>query len=118
MLFWSSLYIVINILLAYVDSLLIKNGERIYHGLNGLFYILMVVPAYLITNNLYLCIGLFVIRRLVFDVSLNLFRGLPYNYTSKTTTSIIDRILYRTQNFLGIFYYIILVATIIFLFVK
>lgn len=104
--------------MAYVDSVLIKRGERILHGFNGFFYLMMVVPAYIITKDLYLVAALLVLRRLVFDVSLNLFRGLPYNYTSKTTTSIIDRILYKTQNFLGIFYYIILVATIVFLFVK
>lgn len=101
--------------MAYVDSVLIKKGERIYHGLNGLFYILMVVPAYLITKNLYLCVGLFVIRRLVFDISLNLFRGLPYNYTSKTTTSIIDKLLYRTQSQLGDIYYLILIISIVLL---
>lgn len=99
--------------MAYVDSVLIKKGERIYHGLNGLFYILMVVPAYLITKDLYLCAGLFVVRRLVFDVSLNLFRGLPYNYISKTTTSIIDRVLYRVQERLGGIYYLILIGLIV-----
>lgn len=98
-----------------MDSVLISRGEKILHGFNGLFYLLMVVPAYLITENLYLVAGLLVIRRLVFDVSLNLFRGLPYNYTSQTTTSIIDRLLYRIQNQLGDIYYLILIISIVLL---
>lgn len=98
-----------------MDSILISRGKKILHGINGLFYIFAVVPAYIITDDLYLVAGLFVIRRLVFDVSLNLFRGLPYNYTSKTTTSIIDRLLYGLQNKLGIVYYLILVVSIVLL---
>lgn len=98
-----------------MDSILISRGKKILHGINGLIYILAVVPAYIITDDLYLVAGLFVIRRLVFDVSLNLFRGLPYNYTSKTTTSITDRLLYGLQNKLGIVYYLILVVSIVLL---
>ena len=98
-----------------MDSVLISKGEKILHGMNGLFYILIISPAYVFTKNLYLVAGLLVIRRLVFDVSLNLFRGLPYNYTSKTTTSIIDRLLYRTQNQLGGIYYLILIVSIVLL---
>lgn len=96
-----------------MDSVLISRGEKILHGVNGLFYLLMVVPAYLITEDLYLVASLLVLRRLVFDVSLNLFRGLAYNYTSRTTTSIIDRLLYRVQNQLGDLYYLILILTIV-----
>jgi hypothetical protein len=97
---------------------LISKGEKILHGFNGLFYLMMLAPVYIITKDIYLVAALLVIRRIVFDISLNLFRGLPYNYTSETTTSIIDRLLYKTQNFLGIFYYIILVGIIVLLFVK
>lgn len=115
MLFLSSIYVGGNILLAYVDSILISRGEKILHGINGLIYVLAVIPAYLITKDLLFTANLFVIRRLVFDVSLNLFRGLPYNYTSNTTTSIIDRLLFRIQNQLGGIYYLILIISIVLL---
>jgi hypothetical protein len=113
-LFWSSLYIGINILLAYIDSVLISKGERIYHGLNGAVYIMLMIPAYMVTKSIFLIVALLLIRRLVFDISLNLFRGLPYDYTSDTTTSIIDRLLYDVQEVLGIVYYVLLIAAIIF----
>jgi len=38
-------------------------------------------------------------RGLIYDVALNIFRGLPFNYTSHTTNSIFDRIFVRRYTF-------------------
>jgi hypothetical protein len=114
-LFWISLYTLVNIALAYTDYRLISEGERVFHGINGAVYLILISPAYFLTNSLFVVAGLLVLRRLVFDVSLNLFRGLPYDYISRTTTSIIDRLLYDIQEVLGPVYYAILIVTVILL---
>ena len=54
------------------------------------------------------------LRRIVFDTGLNLFRGLPFDYISATTTSIVDRISYDFQKEWGYFaYYMIFLVIII-----
>ena len=116
MLFWISLYTLVNIALAYTDYRLISEGKRVFHGLNGAVYVVLIFPAYFLTDSWSVVIGLLVLRRLVFDISLNLFRGLPYDYTSETTTSIIDRTLYDIQNILGPVYHAMLIFAILFLF--
>jgi len=113
-LFWISLYALVNIALAYTDYRLISDGKRVFHGINGFVYLILISPAYFLTD-LYVVAGLLVLRRLVFDISLNLFRGLPYDYTSSTTTSIIDRLLYDIQIVLGPVYHAILIVSLILL---
>lgn len=39
-------------------------------------------------------------RGMMYDITLNLLRGLPFNYVSNTTNSIIDRIFVRGLHFL------------------
>jgi hypothetical protein len=97
------LYILINIGLAKIDAIKIANHKRIRHGLNALFYCLLICPTLMISWTY--PIGLLALRRIVFDTSLNLFRGLPYDYISSTTTSIIDRISYGFQKKYGYFVY-------------
>lgn len=112
-------YSLLTILLAHIDAVKIRNGIKIKHGLNGLYYILMMIPAYLLLKNWLLIIGLLAVRRIVFDTALNLFRGLKYDYISATTTSIIDRLSYGFQKKYGyvpyylIFFIIILLSIII-----
>lgn len=109
------LYTYINILLAKIDANKIKDGIHIKHGINALVYILLCVIALYITRDLYFFVALMFLRKIVFDTSLNLFRGLHYSYASKTTTSIIDRLTYKINKALGywVFYGIILLITII-----
>lgn len=104
-LFYLLFFAGLNILHAYHDSCRIKEGKRIYHGLNGLFHILIVIPIYLHLKDWFFIIGIFSLRRIVFDTTLNLFRGLRFDYISSTTTSIIDRLSYRFQSKAGYVYY-------------
>lgn len=85
-------FIAVNIQLAKLDASKIKQGKRIYHGINGLVYIGLLVPVYLLTHSISLVIGLCLLRIPVFNTALNYFRGLPLTYLSDSTTSIIDQI--------------------------
>jgi len=84
--------ILLNGILALIDSNKIKKGEHIYHGINGLVYGTVIGIVYLISRDILMCLGLLLIRIPVFNTSLNYFRGLSLTYLSDTTTSIIDRL--------------------------
>jgi hypothetical protein len=109
------LYICLNVFLAQIDAYKIKVGIHIKHGINALVYILLCGIALYLTRDIYFFIALMFLRKVVFDTSLNIFRGLPYNYASKTTTSIIDRLTYNINKSLGywLFYGIISLITVI-----
>ena len=109
------IYAVINIILAKIDANKIKNGVHIKHGINALVYLILLIPSLFISYTL--PISLLALRRIVFDTSLNLFRGLKYDYISLTTTSIIDRVSYKFQEKYGYFIYygIFLIIVILFL---
>lgn len=105
-------YILVNIILAKIDSWKIKHNKHIKHGINALIYCVLIAPTFLISWSF--PIGMLALRRIVFDTALNLFRGLPYDYISATTTSIVDRISYDFQKEWGYFaYYMIFVVIII-----
>lgn len=95
----------LNIFHAYHDSLRIKLNLRIYHGLNGLVHIVLLLPVYLYLKDVFFVFGLLCLRRIVFDTALNLLRGLRFDYISSTTKSIIDRISYSFQKQYGYFIY-------------
>jgi hypothetical protein len=111
------LFTAVNIVHAYHDSERIKAQKRIYHGINGLFYILLLAPVAL-SKDWFFVIGLLSLRRVVFDTALNLFRGLRFDYISSHTTSIIDRISYRFQAKFGYisYYSVFILITILSIF--
>ena len=107
-----SIYIVINLVLAKIDANKIRDGIHIKHGINALVYCTLIAPTLYISWTY--PIALMALRRIVFDTALNLFRGLPFDYISATTTSIIDRISYDFQKEYGYFaYYTIFLIIII-----
>jgi hypothetical protein len=108
------LFAVVNIAHAYHDSVRIKAHKRIHHGLNGIFYIIVIAPV-LLSKDWFFIIGLLSLRRVVFDTALNLFRGLRYDYISPTTTSLIDKLSYRFQARFGYvpYYGIFILITIL-----
>lgn len=110
----TAVFIVINIILAYIDARRIKQGKHIYHGVNGAVYGGLVLVSYLFTHNILSMFAMLVLRIPVFNTSLNLFRGLPIDYTSKTTTSIIDRLTYGTIERVGYFNYCFIMSWIVF----
>lgn len=113
------LYAGLNILHAKHDAWRIFDGRRIYHGINGLVHVLVLVPVYFYTKDWFFIIGLLSLRRIVFDTALNLFRELRFDYISSSTTSIIDRLSYNFQKrygyvvYYGLFF-LILAFSIIF----
>lgn len=112
------IYAGLNILHAKYDAWRILDGRRIYHGLNGLVHVAILIPVYYYTKDLFFVIGLLSLRRIVFDTALNLFRGLRFDYISSTTTSVIDRLSYDFQKrygyviYYGIFLFILLLSII------
>jgi hypothetical protein len=98
--------------LAKIDAWKISKGIHIKHGINALVYCVLIAPTLFISWRY--PIAMLALRRIVFDTALNLFRGLPYDYISATTTSIIDRISYDFQKQYGYFaYYTIFLIIII-----
>lgn len=86
------IFIIINILLAYIDAHLISGGIAIDHFNNALIYCMLLLIAFASGATLAQIIAIIIIRIPVFNTALNLFRGLPYDYVSKSPASIIDRI--------------------------
>jgi hypothetical protein len=113
------LFVGMNLILAYHDAERIKLHLRIYHGLNALLYILLLLPVYLYLKDWFFIIGLLSLRRVVFDTSLNIMRGLRFDYISSTTTSIIDKLSYNFQVkygyvlYYGIFIFITILSIIL-----
>ena len=107
-----ALYIVVNLVLAKIDAIKIKRKIHIKHGINALIYLVLIAPTFFISWSY--PIGMLALRRIVFDTGLNLFRGLPFDYISATTTSIVDRVSYDFQKEWGYFaYYMIFLVIII-----
>ena len=98
-----ALYILINVVLAKIDACKINKGVHIKHGINGLIYCVLIAPTLFLSWTY--PIAMLALRRIVFDTALNLFRGLPFDYISSSTTSIIDRISYDFQKEYGYFVY-------------
>ena len=79
----------------------IEDGKKIRHGLNGAMHLLFAsLGWYLYAWPVFILI--LCNTNIIFTISLNLYRDLPLNYTSKTTTSIIDQI--ENKLFNGDFY--------------
>jgi hypothetical protein len=85
-------YSIFCIIFAYLNYIeIVKLDERIWHGLNGtihlataLYFTLAVSPQ--------MGFSILLVARLSFDISLNLFRGLPINYVPTEPKSIVDKI--------------------------
>lgn len=84
------LFTALNIIIAWWHARLIKQQRPIKHGWWGLAYIIAAGVASFIAKDWILLVLLLLNRKLVFDISLNLFRGLPPFHVSLTTTSIVD----------------------------
>jgi len=98
--------------LAKIDAWKIKHNKRIRHAINAIIYCVLIAPTLCISWSF--PIALMALRRIVFDTALNLFRGLPFDYISSSTTSIIDGISYDFQKEYGYFaYYTIFLIIII-----
>lgn len=86
------LFVLVNIAMAYYHCLLIKQNRIIQHGWWTLGYGLACGIVLILTWNWILFFCLILIRKVVFDISLNLFRGLPVFHISRETKSLIDQL--------------------------
>jgi hypothetical protein len=109
------LFVGMNLILAYHDAERIKLHLRIYHGLNTLIYGLLLAPVYIYLEDWFFIIGLLCLRRVVFDTSLNIMRGLRFDYISSSTGSLIDKLSYKFQAKYGYvpYYGIFIIITIL-----
>lgn len=71
---------------------LIKDGERINHAFWGGLYLGVAVLFSWLNHSWLLFVCSLLIRKVFFDLSLNLFRGLPLFYVSSDPESVIDRL--------------------------
>jgi hypothetical protein len=111
-----AIFTLINIALAKYDAWKIKHNKWIYHGINAVVYLILLIYPYILTKDWFFMIGLLSLRRIVFDTALNLFRGLRFDYISATTTSVIDRLSYSFQAkygyipYYGMFFILIMLS--------
>lgn len=86
------IFTLLNIFLAQHDANRIKKGKRIYHGVNGAIYIVLLSIQHYIFADWYLTAALCVNRLLTFNISLSLYRGNDWDYLSPEPKSITDKI--------------------------
>ena len=91
MILYQILYAGICILFAWFNKEWIAKDKRIKHGWNGLLHLLFAGVGFWLFDwtaiFIILCNG-----RVVFDMALNRFRGLEFDYVTKSPKSIIDKI--------------------------
>jgi len=108
------LLIAFNVTMAWHHAQLIADGKRIYHGWWGLAYVAFAILVSFIGKSWVLMILSLPLRKVVFDLSLNLFRGLPLFYVSTKTTSLIDKahnyLFGKNSEAYMTFYFIIIIA--------
>lgn len=97
-----------NLLNAVHDALRIRQNKRIYHGLNfGVYTLLVGLLCWKSHWNIgvitFFSISAFCNRQLSFDIPLNRFRGLKWDYVSlaKPPKAIMDRIEIRLFGYNG-----------------
>lgn len=87
--------------LAYYDSQRIKKDKRIYHGINGALHIVIIIACGIWIHP-YVAAAMLFEARLVFDISLSLWRGLPFDYVPENPKSLVDKIEQRVFDEDGI----------------
>lgn len=83
-------YIIFCIVLAFFNGRFIAKGRVIHHVVNGVLHLLCFVGGFFVMG--WQVAALPFIGRVVFDTSLNLFRGLPISYVTIQPASVIDQI--------------------------
>lgn len=82
-------FIALNIAMAWYHARLIKEDKRIRHGLWAAGY-LVAVGIFCLLFTWWYFPALVFLRGVVFSPALNLFRQLPIDYISTSTTSVTD----------------------------
>jgi hypothetical protein len=86
----QSIFIAVNIFMAFIEAKLIEANVKIKHGWWAAGYAAIIIIIVFLTKDWWWVGEGILIRAIIFDAFLNVFRGLPVSYTSSTTTSVID----------------------------
>lgn len=89
MIIYLSIYALFCVVLAKINAEMIEDGMKIDHKLNGALHITWAICA--VFFEWYHPLTVLFTGRVLFDVSLNLFRGLKVGYVSPGPESVIDR---------------------------
>lgn len=119
------IFILFNIFLAKYDAKRILANKSIDHALNAAIYLFLLIGAFVAGDMIFhfnwlekvsMVISLLLTRKVVFDISLSLFRGLKWDYTSNTTGSVIDKLeskIFKSGTVKYLFYGALLLANTI-----
>jgi len=110
--------VAVNIAMAAYHAKLIKAEKKINHPLWGALYLIFATLLSWAIHDWTLFILSLFIRKVFFDLSLNLFRELPLFYVSTETTSIIDKLHYKlfgkkSEIYMGIYMLVIIVLNVL-----
>jgi hypothetical protein len=107
-----------NLTMAAYHAKLIKAEKKIYHGLWGAAYLAVAGWLSLWLHSWALFVLSIFIRKVFFDLSLNVFRGLPLFYVSTETSSLIDKLHYKlfgkkSEIYMGIYLLVIVILNVL-----
>lgn len=120
-----TIFIILNLILAKIDAKKILAQKPINHSMNAWVYMVTIVGTGALSELVFhfnwieqisLLLSLLLTRKVVFDISLSLFRGLKWDYISQTTTSKIDQFenkIFKSGTVKYFFYGTLLLANII-----
>jgi len=112
------IFSLLNIVLADIDAHKIEQGKVIKHGINGLIYLGLLGFAFFFTKDFWLLAVLCFDRLIFFNLSLNIFRKLPFLYVSKEPKSIVDKLALKVFGKNGGVMYLVYAVIFILLIVK
>lgn len=101
---------------AKLNAVLIKANKRIYHGLNGLLHLAAAVAGWYFFDWK-IGLAILFVARLVFDTSLNLFRGLPLSYVPRAPKSIVDKVekkIFKNEGLVPKIVYLAIILILVF----
>lgn len=97
-----TIFAVLNVILAVIDSRRIRNGKGIAHWMNGLVYFLLMGGALWINHfEWWLLPALCLERLIIFQIFLSIFRSLKWNYVTtdpQAATDIIQVAVFGYDN--------------------
>ncbi len=115
------IFAIINLILAFIDAHRIVKSKVILHGLNGLIYAAMVAVPYFLFHNMWLIASLLLLRLIVFNIMLSLFRGFDWDYMPLNPVSITDKIANKIFDGHGLIMYsvyaLLFIVTLVIIFI-
>ena len=107
-----------NIGMAAYHASLFKKGKTVQHGWWGAGYLALAGVLAWYHHSILFFFAALLIRKIVFDLSLNLFNGRPLFFVSTETTSIIDKLHYKlfgkkSEVYMSIYFVVTIVLNLL-----